>query len=277
MQLGFIRANVFFIQEMMCFGKQWHMHGKKIGCGQHSVKVRSRHALRDCRRRDRLTVEILDRHVEAFCASSHGLTNTSETDNPEFLVVHIVAEQHLQSPRLPCTGTCKIVAFNNAAGCGHQECPCEICCCFCENPGSVRDQDPEATGRLGVDIIEAHGDVTNDADIGNGFEDFAIEDVGQLGQRPLLALQSSNEFLPRQDAVFGIRVNRGPAFQELHGFVKDGLCDKNFTEQSNLPCIRIVWLSGFIVKRVLEFACLFHEDSGHVPHTRQHICFEGES
>ena len=153
-----------------------------------------------------LGVVVDDAHAEALRSPGDGLADAAEAQNAQRLAPDVGAAELVEVPACPLAGARERVAFDQAARDGEQQRPGEVGGGFVEHAGRVAGGDFVARAGVEIDIVEADGDIGDDAQIRRGGEQFVVDFFREQADQRVFVRDAPQKFGARR--AFG----RGPEF-----------------------------------------------------------------
>ena len=110
----------------------------------------------------------------------------------------IGAAELVEIPAAPLAGARKAVAFDQAAGDGHEQGPGKIGRGLVEDAGGVGGDNFAASASGKVDIVKADGNVSDDAKFGGDGKKVVVDFFGEETDERVFVGDTAEDFVPRR-------------------------------------------------------------------------------
>jgi len=179
-------------------------------------------------------------HFETSGAACHDLADPTQTDNSQRGMMHIQAEELLESPFVPRSLPDIGFGLVQPAGGGEDQRPGKIGGGVVQDAGGVGGHDAVGAAGGQIDIVVTHGDVADRLQSGTTVQEILIDPFGKGGHGPVLVGENSRQLFGGQDLVLLIGLNIEMGRQKIQDILKNLTGNKNLFFHLSLPLLVVL-------------------------------------
>ncbi len=217
------------VEQMVRLGREVRVDRDEVGLGEQVVELEASGAgLRLDVGRERGRVAVDHAHPEPLRTARDRLSDPSEADDADRLVVHVLAEHHQRPPDPRGPRAEEALALADAPRGGHQQRERGVGRGLGQDVGCVRGQHAGGGARRDIDVVEPHGVVRDDLQLGSGaLQELAVDLLGQHRDDRVAPGDDLQQLVARDAELVLVDRDVAPLPQFARGAFHDGPGDQD--------------------------------------------------
>jgi len=173
-------------------------------------------------------VVIEDAHGEPAGTAGQGLPDSAEAHDAEGLVMDVLTQHHERPPDPRGTGAEETVAFCDTPGRRHHQGKRGVRSSLGQDLRGVGGKDSMPCAGVHIDVVEAHGVVRHDLELGpGGIQELVVDPVGEERDRSCLAGHLRQELVAGHGAFAVVKRHVAPGLDSVQCLLRQAAGDEN--------------------------------------------------